>query len=322
MPIVFGKAPGKIIIFGEHAVVYGQPAIAIPVHEVAATARVIPDLQSEPGHVRVLAPGIDLDSSLHALDASHPIAAAIHLTIEELGVKNLPSFILEITSTIPISAGLGSGAAVSVAIIRALSTFLGRNLPDDDISELAYEVEKIHHGTPSGIDNTVVTQAQPVYFIKGHTETGHTLQTFSVPQPFHWVIADTGMKTPTRETVGDVRKAWEKDPVRLEEIFTRIGAIVKQAQRALTTGDPQTLGRLMDQNQTHLETLGVSSHELDLLIRTARQAGALGAKLSGGGRGGNMIALASEQKLDTVAKALSIAGATQVITTTLGKTYQ
>ncbi len=314
MPIVFGKAPGKIIIFGEHAVVYGQPAIAIPVREVSATARVIPNLLGDPGHVQVQAPGILLDSPLHDLDEAHPIAAAIHLTAGELNLESLPSFTLQINSTIPISAGLGSGTAVSVAIIRALSSFLGRHLSDKDISKLAYEVEKIHHGTPSGIDNTVVTYNQPVFFIKDQT-----LQTFDVSHLFHWILADTGEKTPTRDTVEFVRKAWLEDSTRLESIFNEIGGVVKKARRALAAGDQRTLGRLMDQNQTLLEALDVSSTKLDHLIVTARRAGALGAKLSGGGRGGNLIALVSAENRESVAKTLSEAGASNVIATTLGK---
>ncbi len=166
MPIVFGKAPGKIILFGEHAVVYGQPAIAIPVHRVSATARIIPNIEGQPGQVHIQAPDIDLNALMAKLDNQHPIAAAVRLVAEKRAHRSLPAFTLQVTSTIPIASGMGSGAAVSVAIIRALSSFLGMRQSNESISQLAFEIEKIHHGTPSGIDNTVVTLGQPVYFEK------------------------------------------------------------------------------------------------------------------------------------------------------------
>ncbi len=310
MPAISASAPGKVILFGEHAVVYGQPAIAVPVQQVAAKAIITPAIQAAAGSVHIDAPQTNVDADLANLPATDPLAAALRATLDELKVSQPPAFKLRVTSTIPLAAGLGSGAAVSVAIIRAVSAFLGKPLPDERVSALAFEVEKFHHGTPSGIDNTVVTFAKPVYFIKGEP-----IQTFHVAKPFMLVIADTGVASPTRVSVGAVRAAWEKDKPHFEEIFAAIGAIAKEARSAIENGENVALGPLMDRNHGYLEEIGVSSSELDNLVVAARQVGAQGAKLSGGGRGGNMIALVSESSADKVAAALQAAGAKGIIKT-------
>lgn len=312
MPVIFGKAPGKIILFGEHAVVYGQPAIAMPVSRVNAIARVTPNISTSPGLVRLIAPDIDLDAPLDHLDEDHPLASAVRATLAEVSPHHTPAFTIQVNSTIPISAGMGSGAAVSVATIRALSAFLGRPLSDLRISELAFEVEKIHHGTPSGIDNTVIACQRPVYFRKGIPP-----EILQVEKPTHWIIADSGEKTPTKTTVGAVRDMYEDNPQVYGEIFSRIGAIADAARPALINGDLLTLGQLMNENQALLQSLQVSSAKLDDLCQVALNAGAKGAKLSGGGRGGNMIALAAQVDCDRISQALDEAGATQTIVTTL-----
>lgn len=312
MPVIFGKAPGKIILFGEHAVVYGQPAIAMPVARVNATARVTPSIGAEPGLIRLVAPDIHLDTMLHNLPETHPIASAVRLVLSEVSPNHTPSLTLQLNSTIPLSAGMGSGAAVTVAIIRALSAFLGRPLPDQLISELTFEIEKLYHGTPSGIDNTVIAYQKPVYFCKAEP-----LECLQVKKPTHWIIADSGEKTATKTTVADVRKLYEEDPEQCHGIFNRIGEIVKAARPALIQGDMDALGQLMNANQALLRELQVSSEKLDALCQAALDAGAVGTKLSGGGRGGNMIALVAPEHCDRVSRALEAVGATQTIVTIL-----
>ena len=312
MPVIFGKAPGKIILFGEHAVVYDQPAIAIPVSRVNATARITPNISAAPGLVRLIAPDIQLDTPLDRLPEDHPLASVVRATLSEVSPHHTPSFSIQVNSTIPISAGLGSGAAVTVAILRALSAFLGHPLPDEKISEMAFEIEKLYHGTPSGIDNTVIAYQEPVYFKKGTP-----LEVLKIEKPTWWIIADSGEKTPTKTTVAAVRQACEEDPEAYREIFNRIGSVADAARPALISGDLTALGKLMNENQALLQSLHVSSEKLDRLCQAALNAGAVGAKLSGGGRGGNMIALTSPQDCDRVSQALAAAGATQTIITTL-----
>jgi mevalonate kinase len=219
-----------------------------------------------------------------------------------------------------VAAGLGSGAAVSVALVRALSAFLGHPLPDEEVSQIAYEVEKLHHGTPSGIDNTVITYIRPVYFVRaipGGSRTANRIETFPIKQPFTLVIGDTGVSSPTSIAVGDVRQAWQTDPARYERLFDAVGTIAEKARQLMENGQSNLLGALMDENHSLLSEMSVSSPELDRLVEAARSSGASGAKLSGAGRGGNMIALADEEKAEAISQALRSSGATRTIVTTI-----
>jgi mevalonate kinase len=303
------SAPGKIILFGEHAVVYGRPALAVPVMQVQANVEVVDS--STPG-IWLDAPDISLHCELSALPTTHALRTVIESVFAALQTSPFPPLRIKIHSTIPVASGLGSGAAVSVAIIRALSAHLGASLSDEQVNQLAYETEKLHHGTPSGIDNTVITYAKPVYFIKGQP-----IQTFSVARPFTLVIADTGISAPTKESVGAVRKLWEADKNKWETVFDKVGEIVQAARNAIETGATDSLGPLMDANHALLQAMTVSNPELDRLVFAAKASGALGAKLSGGGRGGNLLALVKPSDAEKVASALQSAGARHTIITVI-----
>jgi mevalonate kinase len=301
------SAPGKVILFGEHAVVYGQPAVAVPVTQVQAEVRI--DKIFSPG-IRINAPNIQLNERLDALAPSHPLAATVRNTLNALEAGSLSGVVVLVRSTIPVASGLGSGAAVSVAIIRALAKHLKKDLTDEQVSALAFETEKLYHGTPSGIDNTVVTYAKPVYFVKGQP-----IEILHVREPFTIVIGDTGIPASTKESVRDVRVQHHKKPERYDTLFAAIGSIAKTACQLIESGMPDSFGPLMDENHALLRSMKVSSPELDHLVEAARKAGALGAKMSGGGRGGNMIALVSAGKAGAVARSLKEAGATSTIIT-------
>lgn len=312
------SAPGKIILFGEHAVVYGRPALAVPVTEVQATATVRAgaepfDRLGATPEIWIEAPDIGLRSELSRLPATHPLAAAARGVFAALGVDSPPDCHISIRSTIPVASGLGSGAAVSVALIRALAGFFHSPLTDEQVSAIAYDVEKLHHGTPSGIDNTVITYAKPVYFVKGQP-----IETFRVGAPFTLVIGDTGVPAPTKESVGDVRRLWEADKPRWETVFDQIGEVARRARERIESGEWRALGALMNDNHALLQQLTVSSPELDRLVEAGLRSGALGAKMSGGGRGGNMIALVEKENAPAVAEALKSAGARRTIITQVG----
>jgi mevalonate kinase len=301
------SAPAKIILFGEHAVVYGRPALAVPVTQIHADVEVS---DSSRAGIWIHAPAVDLHAELNTLPSDHPVAAVIHNLFFSLGISPFPPLEINISSTIPVASGLGSGAAVSVALIRALSSAVQRPLSDEQVNAFAYEIEKLHHGTPSGIDNTVITYARPVYFIKGHP-----IETVKVGQPFTIVIADTGIAAPTKQSVSDVRKLWMKKTNRFEAVFDEVGQIALMARRVIESGQPALLGDLMNHNHAFLQEMTVSSPELDALVRAARKAGALGAKMSGGGRGGNMLALVAPEMAETVARSMQEAGARNTIIT-------
>jgi len=306
---VNASAPGKIILFGEHAVVYGRPALAAPVTQVHVDVEIT---ESESAGIWIDAPDINLHAEVNTLPSDHPIASVIHNIFFLSRISPFPDLKINIRSTIPVASGLGSGAAVTVALTRALSSYIQYPMSDEDVNAFTFEIEKLHHGTPSGIDNTVVTYAKPVYFIKGQP-----IETFTATNPFTIVIGNTGIPAPTKESVADVRNLWEADHQKWGDIFDQIGAIVKQAKVAIESGALATLGELMYQNHVLLQLLTVSSVELDSLVFAANQAGALGAKMSGGGRGGNMIALVEKERASDVSEALQAAGAKQTITTTI-----
>ena len=338
---ISASAPGKIILFGEHAVVYGRPAMAVPVLQVRATATVEP----RAGPVEIDAADIGRQYALRDAPPEDPIATMIEQTSAQLGVEPL-DFAIRIRSTIPVARGLGSGAAVSVAVGRALAKYLipviasgeaAKQYPSTletpalaagasvasspqrarllaltpaDISALAFEVEKLHHGTPSGIDNTVIAYEQPVYFVRGQP-----IAAFEIARSFRIAIADTGIASPTKIAVGDVRRAWEAERVRCKALFDQIGAIVRAARAAIERGEIDALGPLMNANQKLAREMGVSSPEIEVLVEAALRAGAGGAKLSGAGRGGNVIALVGEENPEKLVRALMDAGARGVIVT-------
>jgi len=306
------SAPGKVILVGEHAVVYGQPAIAVPVTQVRATAT----LQAAPpgSGLSIVASDLNRSFSLRAAPEDEPLAAAARLTLAHVTSPE-PDAVATVHSTVPIASGLGSGAAVSTALARALAAFLGHALDPAAINALVFEVEKIHHGTPSGIDNTVISYEQPVYFVRGRP-----IERLAVSTPFTLLVGDTGIPSPTKSAVEDVRRAWEDDPAHYDALFDQIGDIVDDARRAIEIGDVEELGMLMTENHALLIEMGVSSPQLDELVDAAQFSGALGAKLSGAGRGGNMITLVEEDLAEDTAQVLWEAGAKGVIRTKVART--
>jgi mevalonate kinase len=319
--VVTASAPGKIILFGEHAVVYHQPALAAPVMQVQAHCRV------EPGTPRsgvvIHAPDIKQVYRLfHPKEASpknnagppNPLTAIVQLVLNAFGRTPTDLDVsLTVSSTIPLGRGLGSGAAISTAIVLALSKALGQKVSPAQVSGWVFQVEKLHHGTPSGIDNTVIAYAQPVFF-----QRDQPLERLSAGRPFTLVIGDTGITSPTYKVVGDLRQRWQANPAKYDPLFAQMGAIARQARQAIEAGNLAQVGQCMQANQILLQKVGVSSPELDFLVQIAEKAGAQGAKLSGAGWGGNMIALVNPAQAERVAVALQAAGAVQTIITQVG----
>jgi mevalonate kinase len=304
------SAPGKIILLGEHAVVYARPAIAIPLSDMRATARVDDLKDTPPSRVLLDAPDIGFSAWLHRTPASDPLGAVVRMGLTEIGPSSFRAMRIRVTSSIPPAAGMGSGTAVSVAILRALSAHLGSPLATDRLSALTYEVEKLHHGTPSGIDNTVVVYEQPMYFVRGRPLTPLTILS-----PLHMVIGDTGVPSPTSLAVGQVHEAWRREPERFEGLFSAIANLADAARVAIERSETSRLGELMNQNHSVLQALGVSSPAIDALTGGARAAGALGAKLSGAGLGGIVVALVTPESAAGVEDALRAAGATRTYRT-------
>jgi len=304
MPAITAQAPGKTILFGEHAVVYGFPAIAVPLNCVQLKVSLLGAPGRQSGAIRIFNRDSGEEFLLPDLPDQHPLRAALRVIADGLKVNHLPAADLTISSTIPVASGLGSSAALAVSLARVFSQFLGFNLPDSRVNELAYEIEKFQHGTPSGIDNSVVAFNRPVYFIKGQPP-----EFLTFTQPLTLVVADTGIRSLTRDVVADVKRHMEEKTEDVKPLLSGIGEIALSAKKKLTEADLAAIGSLMNENHHFLYELGVSCQELERLVRAARQAGAWGAKLCGGGRGGNMIALTPKNEAERIRMSLIESGA-------------
>lgn len=309
---VRASAPGKAILCGEHAVVYGQPAIALPIMAASATATV---RTADKAGITIRLP--DINQRLRRnRPTEHPLMVLARRTLERIGITS-PTLDVKLQSTIPIASGMGSGAALGAALVRGLAAYYERPLDPATVSALVYESERFFHGTPSGIDNTVVSFAQPVWYRRDSAGGSSQLEALHIGAACDFIIGNTGVRAPTRLTVAGVRERWTAEPRTYERHFERIGQLTAAARDALRVGDIVKLGELLNEDQTTLEQIGVSSPELNRLVQAARDAGALGAKLSGGGGGGIMLALVTPASSAAVGAALTAAGAVRVIQTTL-----
>ena len=307
--MIKSSAPAKVILLGEHAVVFGKPAIAVPVSSLRAYATVEP---SEHG-LHIAAP--QLNQSIRVSVAQDTLDNALALTarlVLQHWHCDPPDITIRLHSDIPIASGLGSGAAVSAALARALCAALNIAADDTALNAIVYEVEKMHHGTPSGIDNTVVVYEQPVYFVRGKR-----LETLTIGKPFRLLVADTGIPASTRVAVAGVRALYDSQQAEVQVMLDEIEVLVELGRKTIEHGHEERLGALMTRNHSLLQQLTVSSSELDRLVNAALDAGALGAKLSGGGRGGNMIALITEETEHRVKAALEREGAARAFATTV-----
>jgi mevalonate kinase len=308
--MISSSAPGKAILCGEHAVVYGQPAIALPIGAVSATATV-----ERGGEAGVVIETPDVGGRLHLrARPDHPLASLARETLAAINAPQHEPLKIVLRSTIPIGGGMGSGAALGAALVQALAAYHGAQLDPATVSALVYASERFYHGTPSGIDNTVVSFAQPIWYQRDR-EGAPRLEPLVLGGELTLIIADTGMRCPTHVTVGKVRERRAAEPEVYDTIFVSIGRIVEAVRSALHNGDIRSAGALLDENHRLLQALGVSTAELDRLVGVARQAGALGAKLSGGGGGGIMLALTDAERPHIVETALRLAGAARVIVT-------
>jgi hydroxymethylglutaryl-CoA reductase len=298
---------GKIILLGEHSVVYGHHAIAAPIG-LSVRAQVTKQMSA-------IGPVIfdrDADGSVREPlreDISHRVAALI---AERLGVP-AAGMRVDVFSDLPRASGLGASAAFAVAVVRAVADSFGIRIGDAEVSSLAFECERIVHGTPSGIDNTVATFGRPVLFRKAD-DGRPEISDIVTPHPIPIIIGLSGVSALTSETVGRVRAAWQRNPQRYDSIFAQIDGLVLAGVEALRRGDIAELGELMNINQGLLNALQVSSPELEELVAIARRAGALGAKLTGGGGGGAMIAVAEPGSTEPIIAAMRSAGYTTFLT--------
>ncbi len=314
MPAISARAPAKTILFGEHAVVYGYAAIAVPIRSIGMhiSVRAKPDEKS--GFLKIINSDNEKENFFSTLPTHNSTHIALQTIFDNLAIHQPPAMEIRISTTIPSAAGLGSSAAFAVSLTRAVSQFLGFRLDTGKINEIAFQIEKHTHGTPSGIDNTVIAYDQPVFF-----QINKAHKFLKIRRPVHMVIADSGLRTLTKKVVAEVREKREREQETVEKLFSEINDIAVKAKKLLRDGILPSLGRLMNRNHQLLVDLGVSCPELDRLVEAALRSGALGSKMCGGGQGGIITALVDEQSIDKVMQGLNKAGASTCFSSELGK---
>ena len=275
--------PGKAILLGEHSVVYGRHAIAVP---VPLNIRVKVEEADDGVLLMIPSWGVEyyLDKKPEERQSFEKPAALI---LEKMNLNNV-GMKIEVFSDIPRGMGLGGSAVLAVSIIKALNHHYKMGLSEQEINQMAYESEKIAHGNPSGIDNTIATYGYPLIYRKGEKTLRERLQ---IKDPLDLVLAFSKSEGLTAKTVAHVRTQWKSNQEMYEGVFDDIDAIVLSGIQAIQENDLKQLGELMNFNQGLLNTLQVSTPELERMIYIARDAGAFGAKLTGGGGGGAMIAV-------------------------------
>ncbi len=281
---------GKVILLGEHAVVYGSHAIAAPV-PLAIQAAV---QDTDAGGVDMLIPRWGVEYRLHK-DPAHrdSYQKSLGIIFDKLGLTER-SMRIEVFPGVPRAMGLGGSAAMAVAIIRALDAHFDLKISDAEVNALAFECEKVAHGTPSGIDNTIATYGKFLLYKRATDTAPALMKDIENPKPIPLVVGLSGKESLTAKTVGGVRTAWQRNPELYERIFREIDGLTLQGVDAIRKYDLEHLGELMNICHGLLNALRVSSWELEELVQIAREHGALGAKLTGGGGGGSMIALCPE----------------------------
>jgi mevalonate kinase len=307
---IIASAPAKIILFGEHFVVYGEPAIVLAIDKrayVKAEKRKDTNLHVRStnlnlsGNFEKSTFKIEHGDAKEAKMKFEPIRQAVEKICEKCGQDI--GVDIEINSTIPVGAGLGSSAAVVAASTLAVGTLLDVKLSKEEIFRMAFEAEKVVHGTPSGIDPAISTFGGALLF---QMDTG--FKPLDVKMDLPLVIGDTGVERSTRVQVERVREIVDNFPRIAEPMMKAAREIVLRAIDAFKENDLNTLGELMNMNHALLYGVGVSEESLEWLSYAARKAGALGAKLTGAGGGGCMIALSKDEKVERVLEAIQRAG--------------
>ncbi len=317
MSTVHATAVAKLIIAGEHAVVYHRPALAVPLPDIVAHVTMTP-LPAGSG-CRVRSP--DMPHTAHFGIDNDPLLALIADVLADWHV-GIPDAELHIQSHIPIAGGMGSGAAVATAMVRALAQWFQRTPHTSEINALVFRSEQRLHGTPSGIDNTVIAYNRPISFCRQLPASDGTprpprIATLTIAHPITLVVADTGDRSPTHLAVAGVRERRTHATADYDALFDAIAAVTQLSSMALAMGDSELLGAACRQNHTLLQQIGVSSPRLDALVSAAEKAGAYGAKLSGAGVGGVMFAVVAPQQVAVVQAALQRAGASQTFVTSV-----
>jgi len=298
-----GSGYGKVILFGEHFVVHGVPGIASAMSSTAdAEVRKIDTPGINIRDERKGATGYTEKKKIQQRES-------IDRMLKAMGLDKNISLDIWLGGNLPGFSGIGSSAASSVAIARAISDELRLNFSDERINEIAYEAERAYAGTPSGIDNTAATFGGFIWFIKNLTGGPNKIERLSIKEPFEIIMADTNVVADTKEMVLGVAERKKKYPEKYDRLFKQYEELSFKARKTLEDFDLKQVGKLMNDNHRLLQGIEVSIKELDYLVELARKNGAYGAKLTGGGGGGCIVALTPGKELqEKVAEAIEKEG--------------
>ena len=299
------SAPGKLILFGEHFVVYGLPAIA-----TAIEARTIAIVEKADKYSlednRPETPGYKVEKYGQQIDSVKRIFKAMGIDPGKTPVK------ITLGGDLVAASGVGASAASCSAIAAAMNDYFGLGLEKEKLNEIAYEGEKGYHGTPSGIDNSCSTFGGFILFTKGPDR--NIISPINLQLSMAMVVGNTGITSNTMKVVEEVKRQREENPEKFKAIFDMYSRIAGDAKDAIEKKDQNEIGALMNKNHGLLREIGVSCKELEELVDIAMKNGALGAKLTGTGRGGLMIALVEEKDARNIAVAFDKAGYKSQIT--------
>ncbi len=294
---VSATAAGKVILLGEHAVVHGRHALAVPVTNAVRASVAHGDKKTT---ISIGEWGYRTTVTANCADG---IGAAVNLILDKLGARDI-NIAIEVSSKLPRGMGLGSSAAIAVAVTRAVALYLERDIDDEQVNEIAFACEKLAHGTPSGIDNSISCFGKPMLFQSAATLSVQALQLKESPP---LVIGLSHQAGPTHEQVAGVRTRYERNPAGYDRLFDQIDELSRAGAALLTAARYDELGQAMNICHGLLNAIEVSTPDLENMVMIARDGGAAGAKLTGAGGGGSIVALCPGSQ-DSVAAALNNAG--------------
>ena len=283
---------GKTILFGEHFVVYGLPAIASALGSfTTANVTIVAGSGWEVDDQRPETPGYKKMKFNEAMQSVRNVLNYLNINTDNQKLK------ITFSGDLIAASGVGASAAQCTSLARALNDRFDLNLDDEKINEAAYEGEKAYHGTPSGIDNTASTFGGLIWFVKNLKGGKNTMDLLKSPNKMPLVIANSGITASTTEVVADVRHLKELNPVKFEKLFNEYEKLVYEAKKALIKGNILAIGALMNQNHKLLQEITVSGQINDKLVDIALNNGAIGSKVTGTGRGGLVISLAEDEEV-------------------------
>ena len=298
-----GAGFGKVILFGEHFVVHGVPGIVSAIDSTADA------------EVKKKGEGITVNDERkgakgYAAKKRTQQKESIERMLKTMGINpKKASLEIWLGGNLPGFSGIGASAASSVAIARAIAKEFEMDLSDGRINEAAYEAEKAYAGKPSGIDNTAATYGGLIWFKKNLSGGPNTIEKLNIREPVEIVIGNTGIVADTKEMVAGVAARKKNNPEKYNPLFKQAEDVAFTARKAIEEYDVKKVGRLMNENHHLLRKIEVSCKELDYLVTLAREQGAFGAKITGGGGGGCMVALTPREELqEAVATAMEKEG--------------